>query len=91
MIASCYRIWGGDFLRIDFHRFNYGVHVPLNDAVRHIDSACLFDFHLSRNQFFLSSEVGVVISLLYFFVQDTACLLSFLFVLSVSFSLIDAH
>jgi hypothetical protein len=23
----------GDFLRIDFHRTNYGVHEPLNDAV----------------------------------------------------------
>jgi hypothetical protein len=23
----------GDFLRIDFHRTNYGVHKPLNDAV----------------------------------------------------------
>jgi hypothetical protein len=58
-----YRTRGGDLLRIDFHRTSYGVHKPLNDAVRHFNEvARLFDFHLSTNQFFLSSEVSVVIS-----------------------------
>jgi hypothetical protein len=33
--APCYRTRGGDFLRIDFHRNNYGVLKPLIDAVRH--------------------------------------------------------
>jgi hypothetical protein len=26
--------WASDFLRVDFHRINYGVHEPLNGAVR---------------------------------------------------------
>jgi hypothetical protein len=52
VIALRYRTRGGDFLRINFHRTNYGVHEPLNDAVRHFNEvAGLFDFHLSRNQF----------------------------------------
>jgi hypothetical protein len=50
---------GGDFLRIDFHRTNYGVHEPLNDAVRHFNEvAGLFDFHLSSNQFFNRLKSG---------------------------------
>jgi hypothetical protein len=36
-----------------FHRTNYGVHEPLNGAVRSFNElAGLFDLHLSRNQFF---------------------------------------
>jgi hypothetical protein len=36
----------------DFHRTNYGVHEPLNGAARSFNEfACLFDLHLSRNQF----------------------------------------
>jgi hypothetical protein len=43
----------GDFLRVDFHRTNYGVHEPLNGAVRSFNEfAGLFDLHLSRDQFF---------------------------------------
>jgi hypothetical protein len=42
-----------NFLRVDFHRTNYGVHEPLNGAVRSFNEfAGLFDIHLSRNQFF---------------------------------------
>jgi hypothetical protein len=42
-----------DFLRVDFHRTNYGVHEPLNGFVRSFNEfAGLFDLHLSRNQFF---------------------------------------
>jgi hypothetical protein len=53
VITPRYRTQCGDFLRIDFHRTNYGVHEPLNDAVRHFNEvAGLFDFHLSWNQFF---------------------------------------
>jgi hypothetical protein len=35
VITPRYRTRGGNFLRIDFHRSNYGVHGPLNDAVWH--------------------------------------------------------
>jgi hypothetical protein len=53
VVVPRYRTRGGDFFRIDFHRTNYGVHKPLNDAVRHFNEvASLFDFHLSKNQFF---------------------------------------
>jgi hypothetical protein len=53
VITPHYSTRGGEFLRIDFHSINYGVHEPLNDAVRHFNEvAGLFDFHLSRNQFF---------------------------------------
>jgi hypothetical protein len=63
LVDYCRSTRGGDLLRIDFHRTSYGVHKPLNDAVRHLnESAGLFDFHLAKNQLFLSSEVSVVIS-----------------------------
>jgi hypothetical protein len=53
MTARRYHSRGGDWLRINFHRTNYGVHEPLNDAVWHFNWVTgLFDFHLSRNQFF---------------------------------------
>jgi hypothetical protein len=49
-----------DFLQIDFHRTNYGIHEPLNGVVRSFNElADLFDLHLSRNHFF---KVGVVVS-----------------------------
>jgi hypothetical protein len=35
VIAPRYRIRSGNFLQIDFHCTNYGVHEPLNDAIRH--------------------------------------------------------
>jgi hypothetical protein len=51
--APCYHTRTGDFLRVDFHRTNDGVHEPLNSAVRSFNEfAGLFDLHLSRNQFF---------------------------------------
>jgi hypothetical protein len=51
--APWYHTRAGDFLRVDFHRTNYGVHEPLNGAVRSFNEfAGLFDLHLSRNQFF---------------------------------------
>jgi hypothetical protein len=54
VVGLRYRIRGGDFLQIDFHHTNYGVHELLNDAVLHFNQVAdgLFDFHLSRNQFF---------------------------------------
>jgi hypothetical protein len=46
VIAPRYRTGGGDFMQIDFHCTNYGVHKPLSDAVRHFNEvAGLFDFH----------------------------------------------
>jgi hypothetical protein len=52
VIALRHRTRVGDFLQMDFHRTNYGVHEPLNDAVQHFNEvAGLFNFHLSRNQF----------------------------------------
>jgi hypothetical protein len=54
VIVPRYHTRDGDFLRIDSHRINYGVHEPLNDAVWNFNEvAGLFDFHLLRNQFFL--------------------------------------
>jgi hypothetical protein len=51
--APWYHTRAGDFLRVDFHRTNYGVHEPLNGAVRSFNEfAGLFDLHLSKNQFF---------------------------------------
>jgi hypothetical protein len=51
--APWYHTRASDFLRVDFHRTNYGVHEPLNGAVRSFNEfAGLFDLHLSRNQFF---------------------------------------
>jgi hypothetical protein len=51
--APWYHTRASNFLRVDFHRTNYGVHEPLNGAVRSFNEfADLFDLHLSRNQFF---------------------------------------
>jgi hypothetical protein len=51
--APWYHTWTSDFLRVDFHRNNYGVHEPLNGAVKSFNEfAGLFDHHLSRNQLF---------------------------------------
>jgi hypothetical protein len=51
-------------LRVDFHRTNYGVHEPLNGAVRSINEFTgLFDRHLSRNQIFYRLKVCVVVYL----------------------------
>jgi hypothetical protein len=48
--APWYHSRAGDFLRVDVHRTNYGVHEPLNGAVRSFNEfAGLFDLHFSRN------------------------------------------
>jgi hypothetical protein len=47
-----YRTRGSEFLRIDFHRTNYGVHEPMSAAMREFNEIiALFDFNLTRNQF----------------------------------------
>jgi hypothetical protein len=51
--ASRYHTRASNFLRVDFHPTNYGVHESLNGAVRRFNEfAGLFDLHLSRIQFF---------------------------------------
>jgi hypothetical protein len=49
------RYWtrGSEFLRIGFHRTNYGVHEPMSAAMREFNEVIigLFDFFLTRNQF----------------------------------------
>jgi hypothetical protein len=47
-----YRTRGSEFLRIGFHRTNYGVHELMSAAMREFkDVISLFDFILTRNQF----------------------------------------
>jgi hypothetical protein len=47
-----YRTRGSEFLRIGFHRTNYGVHEPMSAAMREFNEVIgLFDFILARNQF----------------------------------------
>jgi hypothetical protein len=51
--APWYHTRTSDFLRVDFDCTNYGVHEPLNGAVRSFNEfAGLLDLHLSRNPFF---------------------------------------
>jgi hypothetical protein len=48
------RLWtrGYEFLRIGFHRTNYGVHEPMPAAMREFNKVIgRFDFILTRNQF----------------------------------------
>jgi hypothetical protein len=53
--APWYHTRSSDFLRVDVHHTNYGVHEPLNGAVRNFNEfAGLFDLPLSRNQFFFN-------------------------------------
>jgi hypothetical protein len=48
--APWYHTRTSDLLRVDFYRTNYGVHEPLNRAVRSFNEfASLFDLHLARN------------------------------------------
>jgi hypothetical protein len=43
-----------EFLRIDFHRTNYGLHAPMSGAMRQFNEAIgLFDFGLTRDQFLI--------------------------------------
>jgi hypothetical protein len=47
VIVLRYRTRAGNFLQIDFHRTNYGIHEPLNDAIRHFNEfAGLFDTYI---------------------------------------------
>jgi hypothetical protein len=51
--APWYHTRTSDFLQVDFHRTNYGVHKLLNGAVRRFNEFVgLFDLNLSINQFF---------------------------------------
>jgi hypothetical protein len=50
--TSQYRTRGSDFLRIGFHRTNYGAHEPMSATMREFNEVIgLFDFILARNQF----------------------------------------
>jgi hypothetical protein len=52
LITSRYPIRGTEFLRIDFHRTNYGLHEPMSGAMRQFNEVIgLFDFDLTRDQF----------------------------------------
>jgi hypothetical protein len=47
-----YRTRGSEFLRIGFHRTNYGVHEPISAAMSEYNEVIgLLDFILTRNQF----------------------------------------
>jgi hypothetical protein len=52
LITPRYLTRGTEFLRIDFHRTNYGIHEPMFSAMRQFNVVIgLFDFGLSRDQF----------------------------------------
>jgi hypothetical protein len=47
-----YHTRGSEFLRIGFHRTNYGVHEPMSAAMHEFNEVIgLFGFILTRNQF----------------------------------------
>jgi hypothetical protein len=52
LITSRYPTHGTEFLRIDFHRTNYGLFGPMSGAMREFNEAIgLFDFGLTDDQF----------------------------------------
>jgi hypothetical protein len=52
LITPRYPTRGAEFLRIDFHRTNYGLHEPMSSAMRQFNEVIgLFDFGLTRGQF----------------------------------------
>jgi hypothetical protein len=52
LITLRYPTRGTEFLRIDFHRTNYGLHEPMAGAMRQFNEVIgLFDFGLTRDQF----------------------------------------
>jgi hypothetical protein len=52
LITPRYPTRGTEFLRIDFHRTNYGFHEPVSSAMRQFNEVIgLFDFDLTREQF----------------------------------------
>jgi hypothetical protein len=53
-----YRTRGSEFLRIGFHRTNYGLHEPMSDAMREFNEVIgLFNIILTRNQFIYFHEL----------------------------------
>jgi hypothetical protein len=47
-----YQTQGSEFLRIGFHRTNYGAHEPMSATIREFNEVIgQFDFILTRNQF----------------------------------------
>jgi hypothetical protein len=52
IITLRYPSRGTEFLRIDFHRTNYGFHEPMSSAMRQFNEVIsFFDFGLTRDQF----------------------------------------
>jgi hypothetical protein len=52
LITPRYPTRGTEFLRIDFHRINYGLHEPMSGAMRQFNEVIgLLDFDLTRDQF----------------------------------------
>jgi hypothetical protein len=52
LITPRYPTHDTDFLRIDFHQTNYGIHEPMLSAMRQFNEVIgLFDFGLSRDRF----------------------------------------
>jgi hypothetical protein len=52
LIAPRYPIRGTEFLRIDFHRTNYGLHESMLSGMGQFNEVIgLFDFGLTRDQF----------------------------------------
>jgi hypothetical protein len=50
--VSHYPLRTSEILRVDFHRTNYGMNEPLNNAVRKVnENFDLFDFNLTKDQF----------------------------------------
>jgi hypothetical protein len=52
LITPRYPTRGTEFLRIDSHRTNYGIHKPMSIAMRQYNEVIgLFDFGLTQDQF----------------------------------------
>jgi hypothetical protein len=52
LITPRYPTRGIEFLRIDFHRTNYGIHEPMSDAMQQFNEVIgLFEFGLTLDQF----------------------------------------
>jgi hypothetical protein len=52
LITPRYLTRGTEFLRIDFHQTNYGLHEPMLGAMRQFNKVIgLFDFDQTRDQF----------------------------------------
>jgi hypothetical protein len=51
LITPRYPTCSTEFLRIDFHRTNYGIHEPMSSACQFNEVIGLFDFGLTRDEF----------------------------------------